>query len=1548
MSMDDTQAYLGGVAIIGMSGRFPGAQSVSQFWQNLVNGRETITFFSKEELLAAGVAEELINHPDFVPAQGVLEGIEWFDASFFGFSPREAELLDPQQRLFLECVWESLEMAGYSPYDTEAIIGVFAGAPSSTYFLHNLLPNLEHLSSSGAWQIAIGNEKDHMPTRTSYKLNLRGPSVNVNTACSTSLVATHLACQSLLSYHCDMALAGGVTIKVPQHTGYLYQEGWIASPDGHTRAFDKNAQGSGFGNGVGVVLLKRLEDAIADRDLIYAVIKGSSINNDGSSRVGYTAPSVEGQIEVIATAQAVAQVEPRTIDYIETHGTGTALGDPIEASALIRVFEENTDEKQFCALGSVKTNVGHLDSAAGMAGLIKTTMALHHKQIPATLHFQEPNQQIPLADSPFYINTELMEWKSSEGPRRAGISSFGIGGTNAHLILEEAPPREKTGSFRPHQLILLSAKTKDALEQMTDRLIRHMEEQPQQSLAEIAYTLQTGRTHFSHRRMLVCQTAKEARERLALRDARRVLSGEMSGTNKEVAFLFPGLGEQYVNMTLGLYGQEHVFTQEIDHCSELLKPHLGEDLRNILFQPQQQKEVETSEPGRFDLRKLLGRSQEGNDPAQELLNRTKYAHPTLFVLEYALAQQWMAWGIKPAAMVGYSIGEYTAACLSGVISKEDALYLIAKRAELIETLPPGAMLGVPMSADELIELLKPGLSLAADNAPDLSVAAGPVHLIAALEAELAMREIPTRRLQTTHAFHSAMMEPLRDAFQSMVAGIRLHPPQIPYVSTVTGTWITPDEATDPRYWSEHMCKPVRFGKAVRSLHEAFPGQVWLEVGPGHSLGNLVMHNEEALSGERPAVIPTVRHLYDLSSDAEFLLQSIGKLWLEGVRFDWHHYWGEDKPYRASLPTYPFERERYWVDPVVAREEKNATTVDVRLAVKDWFSYPIWEQNVQPERLPLEKQASGKTRWLFFANESFVSRHVHTVLRQEDSEAEVFTIFAGTDYKQAGPYEFTIEPDNPTHYEMLVKALHSGSSPFPSRIVHAWHVDHDEESNEEITWPHAFWQQQRLGFRSLLSLTQAMSRQHVDQNCMISVITSGLSDVTGDEILVPEKSTLLALLKVIPQEYRNMTCRHIDIPVALANKRGTERLLAQLTEEILYPSVDPTVALRGARRYRQTYEAVSLPKSDTTPAILRQGGVYLITGGLGRLGMLFADYLAQQVQAKLVLTGRTILSALENEDNRGCEGDQSRRAIIEKWQSIGGEVLMLQADVASLEQMRAAVAQAIHRFGRIDGVIHTAGIMGEAAHADILDTDEEMIQKNFLPKVQGFYVLQDALKDVPLDFTLYLSSLSATLGGLGASAYAAAHTFLDYAARNSGHAKSSPVISVDWDGAATDAETLDAIDRIFAAKSHEVPLIVSTRRLSDMVKKWLTSAPDPLHSEKQSISTGSSYARPHLKNAYVAPQTELEQLIAAIWSPLLGIEQIGVHDRFFDLGGDSLIGTQLISRLRATFEIDLTLRMLFEIPTVAEQAALIEEILLSKVEALDETIVSSMETEYMKN
>lgn len=922
--MSNEKTHKGWVAIVGLAGRFPKAGNTDEFWRNVCAGAEGISFFHEENDPSAASAEK----NNFVPARGILEGADLFDAAFFGIKPKEAETMDPQHRVFLECAWAALENASCDPKRFDGAIGVFAGMSMNTYLFNNLASHPEIIALVGDYQTMLGNDKDFLPTRVSYKLGLTGPSLNIQTACSTSLVAVCTACQHLLAFQCDMALAGAVSIRFPQRQGYWHQQGGIASPDGHCRPFDAKAAGTVPGEGAAIVVLKRYEDAIENADQIYAVIKGFAINNDGSNKIGYTAPSVDGQAGVIVQAQAMAEFDADSFGYVEAHGTGTPLGDPIEIEALTRAFRESTSRDRFCAIGSVKSNIGHLDTAAGVAGLIKAALALHHKKLPPSLHFESPNPEIDFATSPFYVNSKLREWEAGETPRRAGVSSFGIGGTNAHVVLEEAMPAAPSAKSANAQVLVLSAKSSGALNRISLRLAEHLKLNPDLNLADVAYTLQVGRQELLHRRMLVCRDPQEAAAILGAQDVKQG-SQRIAGENAPpVVFMFPGQGAQRPNMGRELYETRTSFRDTVDFCCDILTPVLGFDLRTVLYPEEAEREE-----------------------AMLKITETAVAQPALFVIEFALARLWMSWGITPDAMIGHSIGEYVAACLSGAFSLNDALKLVAARGRLMQQQPKGSMLAVRLPEAELKPLLKPSVSVAAANTSFDCVASGPREDIDALWKELEAQGIAARPVTTSHAFHSSMMEPALGSFKQLFESVRCRAPQVPFISNVTGTWITESEARDPEYWARHLRQTVRFADGLGKLFEDRE-RVFLEIGPGSTLSNFArQHSSKGPETMIAASLPREKE----KPETDCLLNALGNLWLAGLQIDWSSFHAEERLQRVPLPTYPFERTRYWIEPKVVNGT-SCSAVAARTA-------SISNLEEQPEEiialLPRDQNASAR-------------------------------------------------------------------------------------------------------------------------------------------------------------------------------------------------------------------------------------------------------------------------------------------------------------------------------------------------------------------------------------------------------------------------------------------------------------------------------------------------------------------------------------------------------------------------------------------------------------
>lgn len=1891
------------VAIIGISGCFPGSKNLDDFWENLVNGVELTSVFTDSA-------------PDkTIKAGGVLDDVELFDAEFFGYNPREAETMDPQHRMFLECAWEALENAGYNSEAETRPIGVYAGVGMGTYLLYNLSCDRELMESRGFLPTLIGVDKDYLPTRVSYKLNLTGPSVSVGTACSSSLVAVHLACQSLLSGECDMSLAAGVAVKVPQSEVTL-SPNEIAAADGHCRAFDAKASGTIGGNGIGVVVLKRLEDAIADRDRIYAVIKGSAINNDGAMKVGYTAPSEEGQTRVIKAAQIMAEVEPETITYIEAHGTGTALGDPIEVAAMTEAFRASNSKKGYCAIGSVKTNVGHLDAAAGITGFIKTVLSLDRQLLPPSINFESSNPQIDFANSPFYVNTELSEWKTNGIPRRAGVSSFGFGGTNAHVVLEEAPVVEPSSSSRTRQLLLLSAKTNSALETATTNLLNHIKVHPELNLADVAYTLQVGRQSFNHRRLVLAADIEDALQ--ALSEPQRVLTNSTATSDRSVVFMFTGQGAQYVNMAQELYQSEATFAQQVDICCGLLQPLLKLDLRQLLYPTEAEAQTATKQ-----------------------LQQTAITQPALFVIEYALAKLWMSWGVHPVAMIGHSIGEYVAATLSGVFSLEDALALVTARGQLMQQLPSGSMLSVALSEPELQPYLGSELSVAVINGSDSCVISGATEAVEALQNQLVTLDVDCRLLHTSHAFHSPMMEPILAPFKERVAQVSLKSPQIPYLSNVTGTWIKTQEATSAEYWSNHVRQTVRFEQGLQELFKK-PTQVLLEVGPGRTLSKLAKQHQQKQPEQ--IVLTSIRHPKEQQSDVEFLLKTLGQLWLAGVQIDWSGFYAQEQRQRLPLPTYPFERQRYWIDapkhavkqslatasrlwssliktgqsqasvviskseqqtyqenqqwldslcaayinialrnlgafsnsdqkysleklseqcqiipryrpllsqwlqkllqrgnlqqhegqftnlascstetvttllekvklhwqdsptavnlvercgnnlgavlmgkqepleffdgflynfsaaentnrespgyshystiirslteqvvgllsaqthlrimelgsgigyateellPLLSSKQTNYTfadvgnsffneakqkfgqypfiecrtvdinrsfteqgysegsfdlvvaskslhiaqdintalanvssllapggllivwektqqTLDIDLTwallmnpdqeeqrsldnlylsqeqwqealrshgfvevatvgetgalgqqlliartdtetlepkdtpqapqissgkkpdIADWCYIPSWKRCLPLQPSPLEKRKTQLGRCLVFVDECSLGTSI--LKRLEAEGGDVITVKIGEQFNRdksaKGQIIYTINPQKRDDYDALIEELISLDL-LPKTIVHLWSLTPQNRAEFALK---NLDRVQAKGFYSLLFLAQALGKQNVTDKLQIAAISHDLHSVTGEEDLSPEKATLLGPIKTIPLEYSNINCCNIDVVLPDAGSRQEEKLVEQLLRELTAKFSAQIIAYRGKHRWEQTFEPGGIEVNPEGAPRLHEGGVYLITGGLGGIGLVIAEHLASTVKAKLILSGRSQFPP-RNQWEQWLASHEQHDRISEKirqvqaLEALGAEVLVVSADVTVLEQMQALVERVGERFGKIHGVIHAAGV---AIPGKIQSITPEIVESVLVAKIKGISVLETVFPDTQLDFLTLFSSLSSISGGFAVD-YVAANAFLDAYAhhRSLKDDNNSLTIAINWDnwqqvGMAVQNEVPEELKPFYEEYQknsispkegqelfdhilrYQLPqIVVSGRDLQAAIRQHRSA-------QKREAGVGVSFSqqlhhRPDLSNSYVLPRNQVEQTLAEIWQKLLGIEKVGIYDNFFELRGDSLLATRVISKINQKFQIHLSASSLFESPTVEKLAASIEKIILEELAEITE-------------
>ncbi len=1339
------------IAIVGMSARFPGCSDVEEFWRALRDGVECIKTYSDEELVRAGVGRAVLDNPTYVKSGGDLDLMEYFDAGFFGFSPKDAGIMDPQHRNFYECSWEAFENAGHTPRQFEGAIGVFAGCGPNIYFMRNIMTNPDLVRSVGFFLLRhTGNDRDFLPTGISYKLNLQGPSVAVQTACSTSLVAAHMACQSLLSGECDMALAGGVTINIPHRHGYFYRENEVHSPDGHCRAFDARSAGTVITSGVGVVLLRRLDEALADGDTVHAVIRGSAINNDGARKVGYLAPSVDGHAAVVAEALALAGLSANDISYLETHGTGTSVGDPIEIAALTEAFRRGTDRKQFCPIGSVKASIGHTDTAAGVASLIKVVQSLKHRQIPASINYTSPNPHIDFENSPFFVNDQLREWKADGKRRRAGVSSLGVGGTNAHVVVEEAPPAKPSSPARSCELLVFSAKTPTALEAMSKNYAAFFREHPDVNFSDVAHTLQVGREAFEYRGVLAARNFEDAAKALASSDPQRFITGKAHASASSLVFMFPGGGAQYPNMGRELYASEPVYRDAVDECLKLVAPHIDFDLRASIF------------PAKGE-----------DESAKARLREVTASTTSIFITSYATARLWMSKGYVPDAMTGHSLGEYVAACLGGVFSLADALAIVALRARLLRRLPAASMLSVSLPEAELGAELDGDLEISALNGPALCLVCGPDEEIDRLAEKLEKREIDCRKLHIAAVSHCRLIEPILADFLAGLKGIRLNPPERRFICNVTGTWARPDDVTNPEYWARHFRQPVRFSQGLGELLKD-PNRVLLEVGPGSTMCSLARQQKSKPVG----IVSSLRHPTEEVSDVQHFLAAIGRMWLAGVGMDWRGLRGDESRHRVPLPTYPFERQRYWIEPgqALASEEPTKPRAAIRKIenMDDWFFRLGWKPSDIREKADSEGGVS-----LIFADASGLGSEIAERLRAKGRETIV--VREGDSYYKFSENEYALAPEEGrAGYDSLLADL-AKHKRLPSRIAHCWMVT---EGNSFRAGSNFFHRNQERGYYSLVFLMKALGDQDHQDSLHIDVVSNGMQAVGGEAVLYPDKATLLGPVRVIPHEFANVSIRSIDIELHDGSKRGKvpDEPLAvvadRVVEECLASPANEIIAHRSGTRYAESVESAALDPMGASR--FRNGGVYLITGGLGGIGLTIAEHLATNYKANLILLGRSELPPRDEWDNwlqsRSARDRTNRRIrTVRRLEELGAAVMPAAADAANIEQMQDVIAKARDRFGTINGVIHAAAILEDGV---IQAKSVESMERVFTSKVHGTLVLTDLLKDIDLDFFVLFSSTSSVLGPAGQVDYTAANCFLNALAQ-SDTGRDQKLVAIDW-------------------------------------------------------------------------------------------------------------------------------------------------------------------------
>ncbi len=1563
----DPKTFNEPVAIVGMACRFPGgANTPEAFWQLLKRGQNAVTEIPLERWNINDFYDPSPSTPGKMYTQHgcFMQDISLFDAHFFEISAREALRMEPQQRILLEVAWEALENAGLASSPLAGSrTGVFVGMMNNQEYAQLQISQGDGTHVDDPY-FGIGSASSIAAGRLAYLFDFRGPTLTVDTACSSSLVAAHLACQSLRNKDCNLALVGGTSSILLADTIVNACKMGMLSSDGLCKSFDASADGFVMGEGCGVIILKRLSDAIADNNPILAIIRGSAVNQDGRSN-GITAPNQLAQEAVIHQALANAQVDPLRVSYVEAHGSGTALGDPIEIEALNTVLGQDRTDQQPLMVGSVKTNIGHLTGASGIAGLIKTVLALQHREIPPHLNLKDLNPHVAWEERPIIIPTFRTPWTSEEATRIAGVSSFGWSGTNAHIVLEEAPTPAMQETQRSMHLLVLSAKTEAALEKNTDNLIAYLSSHPKVPFADVIYTLQAGRSRLHARRMLLCHSKEDAISALTNRDPKRIINSVRNGQtahHRPIAFLLPGLGERYGNSIQALYKEEPSFRKTVDICSTFLRDQLGLDLSTLfseqalngasahLITPIVNNKPEPS-AGNSDLRmrnlsKLLGRngaSEASDQQNWQQYKQTTLAQPAVFILEYALAQLLMQWGLRPQALLGYSLGEYVAACLAGVFSLEDALTLVTRRAQLIEQQASGVMLAVALSEEHIQPYLSEQVSLAAINAPSTCVLAGSPDAIAQVEQQLQQKEIAHRRVETTHAFHSFMLESLRAPLNALVSNISLHAPQIPYLSNVTGDWITAEQATDPTYWAAHMCQTVRFADGVARLLEE-TDYALLEVGPGQALSSFVKQHPACTREHMSLIFSTFTS--DDQSHYASLLTTLGKLWLAGVPLDWQGFYTDERHSYVSLPNYAFERQRHWFA-VQQPSSQTKTSLQTSAAKKsdlaDWFYLPLWKQAIPSDGIHIGQSFQQKYCWLILTDGDDIGSWLVQTLQTHGQD--VVTVQTGPHWVQHNAQTYQLRPAVRSDYQALFQSLRKQGK-MPRHVVHLWTVESHKFSND-------LQEQDELllrSFYSLFAIAQALGDAGQEQHTL-SVISTQVHDVLGHESLCPTKASLLGACKVISQEYTHLTCRAIDLDMHELANGYSDTWKGQLLREIVLPATNETIiALRSGRRWLPSYEPLRLPASSHSP--LHQHGVYLITGGLGGIGLAVAEYLARSIQARLVLLGRHGLPErsqwphiLQHTSEEQANTVRQIRHIL-RMEEAGSQVLVLQADVANEAQMRTAIQRANRQFGPVQGVFHAAGVPGTGL---LQFKTPEQAASVLLPKVQGTLVLERVLTEQSLDFLVLFSSVTSMIGGAGQVDYSAANAFLDAYAHNRHH-KPYKVLTIDWgewqwnaweEGLAgygdmadllrenrkrfglSFEEGMEALARSLA--STQTHVIVSPQDFQQVLELGKVLTVSSISQEKQLRQTTNVVRRPELETSYVAPRNKMEREIASLWAHMLNVEQVGIHDNFFELGGNSLLGGELMNRTRKLVDVaDLPAHVLFEAPSVGSMAQYLEQ------------------------
>lgn len=1474
------------IAIVGMSCKFPKANSLEEFWKNLCDGKECLDNFEKEYLQSIHNNPKVLDK-NYIPVKGIIANADMFDAGFFGFNPADAKITDPQHRIFLECVWEALEHAGFAlNKHPDKVVSVFAGMADSTYLIRNILKNNQLTKESDYFQERIASSIGMLSTQTSYRLNLTGKSLNINTACSTGLVTVDSACQDLILNHCDVAIAGAIHISSPIESGYFYQKNSILSQDGHCRPFSENANGTVFSDGAGVVILKRLEDAVRDNDTIYAVIKSCGINNDGSEKLGFTAPSTQGQMTCIQKAFHQAGLNPEDITYIETHGTATALGDLIEIEALNSVYKKHTKKKQFCLIGSCKANIGHTDVAAGIAGLIKTALALHHKKIPPLIHFDAPNPNIKLEKTPFYVNKELINWPK-ERQKNAGISSFGFGGTNAHMIISEyiepaliAPSPDES----IEQLAIVSAKTEQALTQSIKNLANFNQSNGNSIIfSHFIYTLRHGREDFPWRTFGI---GKDLTEIITSLNETNFKSCD-ENISHNIVFMFPGQGTQYYGMAKELIKNCSIFKKIVEQGFLHAKNYIDCDLVEII-----------------------------NNPDDLRLYKTQFTQPALFIIEYALARTLIAFGIRPNAMIGHSLGEYVAACIAGVFSFEHGVALICERALLMQNTESGEMLAIECDEKDTLNLLKiSNVELALHNTQNNYIFSGTIEEIKILKKYLDVHQFSYQSLKTQHGFHSHLMEKTKSAFKEIFSNIALQAPTIPLVSNLTGDWLSAQEAISADYWYAQMRRTVKFYDGIKLL---IPEQnsIFIEVGPGNNLSSFVKTISKDARLELNPIHTLPNHHQKANDYCQFLL-ALGKIWQSGIKIDWKEITPQGSQKHISIPTYPFQRQRYWVE------------VDNRESFGDAKQYkPVWsrEENYKKSALtPLSNFKNNPYNWIVFKDSNDIANQIVVILKQ--SNIQPITVAFGENYTEKNGIEFLIDPSQKQHYLKLLAAIKDKvQKPMILHVSSCIDVEQGIPEVNEIN------KQLHLGFYSLLYLTQAYNDTFgSDVQGKIAVITSNTQMIIGREKVNPINAALIGSARVITQEYDNLKIKLIDFDLEEEPSKDPDLLnhiIRFCTENEWYKTF--MHSYRNNHLWRVIYTPIN--KTLTKINRLKDNGVYLFTGGLGGIALSCCEAIAKTVKnPTFILLSRSYFpsksewsTVLKDKNNQFY----TKTHFLKNLENLGAQCHLHQIDITDLTSLKNFVEELIKKSNKIDGLIHAAGIL----NSELIYLKSRLSAETVLaPKLLGTYNLISAFKNTHLDFIILKSSLSAMLGGVGQIDYSAANSCLDTFASSNLFSFTSHITSINWNawqeiGMAANIykekkQTFIGQDNNISIKEGQKIFIEVLQENETNIAISKTDIDSQLLTQNlQVISNenllGDIQDKPRKNN--------VKRVLSDLWKETLGLNRVGNNDNFFDLGGHSLKAVKLLEKINRSFNCSLTIQHLYEAPTISKFSGLIRK------------------------